>query len=84
MNITEVKIFKTNRKDRVKAYASITIDNCFVIHDIKITESNNKIYVVMPTRLTVMKTFKDIVHPINNKAKETIEREIIKKYKEEI
>lgn len=84
MNITEVKIFKSNRPDRIKAYASITIDNCFVIHDIKVMESNGKVYVAMPNRLTSEKTFFDIVHPISNEARITIEKEIIKKYKEEI
>lgn len=84
MNITEVRIAKVNGASRIKAYASITIDDCFVIHDIKIMESNNKIFVAMPTKLSPIKTFIDIVHPVSNEARETIEKEVIKKYKEEI
>lgn len=66
----------------MKAVVSITFDNMFVVHDIKIIESKDKLFVAMPSRRTQDGEFKDIAHPINSEMREVLQQEIIKKYNE--
>ena len=82
MNITNVNMKKIEAEGRVKASASITIDNNFVIHDIKVVESQDKTFVSMPSKRNSNGEFKDIAHPINNKTRTQIEEAILNKYKE--
>ena len=79
MEITNVKITKTEM-NRVKGIASITIDNCFVVHNIKIIESQNGLFIGMPSVKTADGTFKDIAHPINNEARDKIQKAILEEY----
>lgn len=80
INITNVKITKVESSTRVKGIASITIDDSFVIHDIKILESERGLYIVMPSRRTPSGEFKDIAHPINAEAREIIQKLILNEY----
>lgn len=80
IEITEVRITNTFNTDRVKAIASITINDCFVINDIKLIKSQNGLFVAMPSRRTPNGEFKDIAHPINAETRELIQNAIIKKY----
>ena len=80
INITEVKITKIEGNMRVKGIASITIDDSFVIHDIKILESEKGLYVAMPSRRTPAGEFKDIAHPINAEARELIQKAVLNEY----
>lgn len=82
LNITDVKIRKTGEWNRVKAVATIEIDNCFVVNDIKIVESSSGLFIMMPNRRTPDGDFKDIAHPINQETREYIQDTILKKYKE--
>ena len=68
---------------RAKGIASITIDDSFVIHDIKIIETQNGLYVAMPSRKTPSGEFKDIAHPINADAREIIQKAILNEYERE-
>lgn len=79
MEITNVKITKTEM-NRVKGIASITIDNCFVVHNIKIIESQNGLFIGMPSVKTADGTFKDIAHPINAEARDKIQKAILEEY----
>lgn len=79
MEITNVKIIKTEM-NRVKGIASITIDNCFVVHNIKIIESQNGLFIGMPSVKTADGTFKDIAHPINAEARDKIQKAILEEY----
>lgn len=79
MEITNVKITKTEM-NRVKGIASITIDNCFVVHNIKIIESQNGLFIGMPSVKTTDGTFKDMAHPINNEARDKIQKAILEEY----
>ena len=65
MQITDVRLRKVNSENRMKAVASVTFDNEFVIHDIKVIESQNGLFIAMPSRKTPNGEFKDIAHPIN-------------------
>lgn len=81
MNITEVRIRLVKRDDgKMKAIASITIDNCFVVHDIKIIQGNkgdDSYFIAMPSKKTPDGEFKDIVHPLNTETRETLSKVIL-------
>ncbi len=70
MQITDVRLRKVNSENRMKAVASVTFDNEFVVHDIKVIESQNGLFIAMPSRKTPNGEFKDIAHPINADTRE--------------
>lgn len=80
LNITNVKVVKISEKNRMKAVASITIDDCFVVNDIKVLEGENGLYISMPSRKTLNGDFKDVAHPINSETRNLIQESIINKY----
>jgi stage V sporulation protein G len=80
MEITDVRIRRLNLDSKMKAVASVTFDNCFVAHDIKIIESNGKTFIAMPSRKTPDGEYKDIVHPINSEFRKYIDDIIIERY----
>ena len=80
MEITSVKITKVEGNMRVKGVASITIDNCFVVHNIKIIESQKGLFIGMPSVKTADGSFKDIAHPINTEARDKIQKAILEEY----
>lgn len=80
MDITDIRIRKVNTGDKMKAVVTITLDNEFVVHDIKVIESQNRLFIAMPSRKTPDGEFKDICHPINQEAREKLETAILKKY----
>src|ERR1700712_103528 len=83
MDITEVKVFPVN-EDRLKAYVSITIDNCFVIRDLKIIEGNEGLFVAMPSKKRKDGQFKDIAHPLNQETRAEIEQAVFDAYEKEV
>ncbi len=83
MIITEVKVFPVN-EERLKAYVSITIDNCFVVRDLKIIEGTSGLFVAMPSKKRKDGQFKDIAHPLNQETRETLETMIFDAYEAEI
>ena len=80
MQITDVRLRKVNSENRMKAVASVTFDNEFVIHDIKVIESQNGLFIAMPSRKTPTGEFKDIAHPINPETREKIQNAILEAY----
>ena len=82
MKITDIKIRKINAAGRMKAVVSVTFDDEFVVHDIKVIEGADKLFVAMPSRKTPEGDFRDIAHPINSGTRDVIQSEIIKKYEE--
>lgn len=80
MEITDVRIRKIDVEGKMKAVVSVTFDNEFVVHDIKIIESQNGLFIAMPSRKTPDGEFKDIAHPINTVAREKIQKAILEKY----
>ncbi|MBX9768195.1 MAG: septation regulator SpoVG [Bdellovibrionales bacterium] len=83
MKITEVKVFPVN-EDRLKAYVSITIDDCFVIRDLKIINGTGGLFVAMPSKKRKDGQFKDIAHPLNQETREAIESAVFGAYENEI
>ncbi|MCI9069719.1 septation regulator SpoVG [Clostridium sp.] len=80
MTITDVRIRKIAAEGKMKAIVSITFDNEFVVHDIKIIEGQNGLFIAMPSRKTPDGEFKDIAHPINTDTREKIQTSILKAY----
>lgn len=80
MEITDVKIKKVASEGKLKAYVSLTFDDCFVVHNLKIIEGKEGIFVAMPNRKTKSGEFKDIAHPINSECRSTIQTRILDEY----
>ena len=81
MKISDVRIRLVNKDDtRLKAVASITIDECFVVHDIKLIDGKEGLFMSMPSRKTPDGEYKDIVHPINTETREAIRGAIMEAY----
>ena len=83
MVITDVSIRQVTSESRLRAVASITIDECFAVHELRIIEGKEGLFVAMPSRQVSDGTFKDIAHPINVETRKMIEDAVIAKYKEE-
>ena len=79
MQITNVNLRKVNSGNRMKAVASVTFDNEFVVHDIKVIEKDG-LFIAMPSKKTQNGEFKDIAHPINAETREKIQSAIIEEY----
>lgn len=80
MKITDIRIRKTSTEGKMRAVVSVTFDDAFVVHDIKIIDGNEKMFVAMPSRKTPTGEFKDIVHPITSEAREELHKAIIAAY----
>lgn len=80
MRITDVRIRKINKEGRMKAIVSVTFDEAFVVHDIKVIEKDEGIFIAMPSRKTSDGEFRDIAHPINQAAREMIQTAVLNEY----
>ena len=82
MNITDVRIRKVEKEGKMKAVVSITIDEEFVVHDIKIIEGEKGLFIAMPSRKAADGEYRDIAHPINSDTRDRIQKLILEKYQE--
>ena len=82
MEITDIKVKLVNVDSKMKAVASVTFDDAFVVHDIKIIEGQEKLFTAMPSRKTPENEFKDIAHPINSAMRKLLEDAILAKYQD--
>lgn len=80
MKITEVKVYPAN-EGKLKAYATMVFDECFIVRDMKIIKSDKGLFVSMPSRRKKDGSFKDIVHPLNSETRKMIEDQVIEEYK---
>ena len=80
MEITDVRIRKISTDGKMKAIVSVTFDNEFVVHDIKVIEGQNGLFIAKPSRKTPDGEFKDIAHPINTTTREKIQTSILNAY----
>jgi stage V sporulation protein G len=83
MKITEVKVFAVN-EDRLKAYVSITIDNAFVVRDLKIIQGTSGLFVAMPSKKRKDGQFRDIAHPLNQETRAMIEDAVFEAFENEL
>lgn len=84
MEITDIRIRQMTNDEKMKAVVSVTFDNCFVVHDIKIIEGQSKFFIAMPSRKTPDNEYKDIAHPINIEMRELLQDRILEKYQSTI
>ncbi len=82
MNITDVRVRKVAKEGKMKAVVSITIDEEFVVHDIKVIEGEKGLFIAMPSRKATDGEYRDIAHPINSQTRERIQSIILGKYEE--
>ena len=82
MNITDVRVRKVTKEGKMKAVVSITIDEEFVVHDIKVIEGEKGLFIAMPSRKATDGEYRDIAHPINSSTRDKIQTIILEKYQE--
>ncbi|MGC5326795.1 septation regulator SpoVG [Brevibacillus sp. SYSU BS000544] len=80
MEVTDVRLRRVNTDGRMKAIASITIDHEFVVHDIRVIDGNNGMFVAMPSKRTPDGEFRDIAHPISSTTREKIQQAVLAEY----
>ncbi len=79
MQVTEVNVFPVN-EEKLKAYVTITFDNCFVVRDLKIINGKDGLFIAMPSKKRKDGTFKDTAHPLNNETRDMIESAVLAAY----
>ncbi len=84
MKVTDVRIRKINNESKMKAIVSVTFDNEFVVHDIKIIEGQNGLFIAMPSRKMPDGEFRDIAHPINSETRNKIQEAVFVEYQKEL
>lgn len=80
MQITDVRVRKIEKEGKMKAIVSITLDNEFVVHDIKVIEGEKGLFIAMPSRKAADGEYRDIAHPINSATREMIQGIVLEKY----
>ena len=80
MEITDIRVRKVNKEGKMKAVVSVTFDNEIVIHDIKVIEIEEGLFIAMPSRRTADGEFRDVAHPINAETRNRIQKLVLEKY----
>ena len=80
MQITDIRIRKVEKEGKMKAVVSITIDDEFVVHDIKVIEGEKGLFIAMPSKKATDGEYRDIAHPINSSTRENLQRVILESY----
>ena len=84
MNITDIRIRKIEAEGKMKAVVSVTFDEEFVVHDIKIIDGDKGLFIAMPSRKASDGEYRDIAHPIKSSMREELQSKILEKYKEDV
>lgn len=84
MHVTDVRVRKMLAEGKMKAIVSVTLDDAFVVHDVKVVEGQKGLFVAMPSRRMPDGEFRDIAHPINSSAREIIQGAVLEAYQENI
>lgn len=82
MQITDIRVRKITKEGKMKAVVSLTFDEIFVVHDIKVIEGEKGLFIAMPSRKAGDGEYRDIAHPINSEMRDKLQSEILKKYEE--
>ncbi len=80
MDITDIRIRKVNADGKLKAYVTVTFDDSFVVHNVKIIEGENGVFIAMPSRKTKSGEYKDVAHPINTSFRTKLQDRILDEY----
>jgi len=82
MNVTEVRVFPVKKEDdKLKAFATITLDDCFVVRDLKVIHGRTGLFIAMPSRKKKDGTYADVAHPLNSETRGIIENAVIEEYR---
>lgn len=81
MQITDIKVFPVD-EDKLRAYVTITLENCFVVRDLKVIQGNGGLFVAMPAKKRKDGSYKDIAHPLNAQTREMMERLVLAAYEQ--
>jgi stage V sporulation protein G len=84
MQLTEVKVYPVTDDEKLKGYATIVFDGCFVVRDLKIINGNSGLFVAMPSKKKKDGTYRDTAHPLNNETRQMIEEAVLGEYEREI
>jgi stage V sporulation protein G len=80
MQVTDIRIRKVSSEGKLKAYVTVTFDDCFVVHNVKIIEGKTGVFIAMPSRKTKNGEYKDVAHPINSDFRTKIQEQILTEY----
>ena len=84
MQITDIRVHKITKEGKMKAVVSVTFDEIFVVHDIKVIEGEKGLFIAMPSRRSGDGEYRDIAHPINSEMRDKLQKEILEKYEEAV
>ncbi len=84
MQITDIRVRKITKEGKMKAVVSVTFDEIFVVHDIKVIEGEKGLFIAMPSRRSGDGEYRDIAHPINSEMRDKLQNEILEKYEEAV
>ncbi|TVR88488.1 MAG: septation protein SpoVG [Spirochaetaceae bacterium] len=82
MQITDIRIRKVNAEGKLKAYVTVTFDECFVIHNVKVIEGKTGVFIAMPSRKTKTGEYKDVAHPINSDFRTELQNRILEAFQQ--
>ncbi len=82
MQITDIRIRRISKEGKMKAVVSVTFDNAFVVHDIKVIEGEKGLFIAMPSRKAADGEYRDIAHPINSETRDSVQNMVLRKYEE--
>lgn len=80
MQITDIRIRRVSSEGKLKAYVTVTFDDCFVVHNVKIIEGKTGVFIAMPSRKTKTGEYKDVAHPIHSEFRNTLQARILEAY----
>lgn len=80
MEITELRIRKVTAEGKLRAYVTVTFDNCFVVHNVKVIEGTEGLFIAMPSRKTATGEYKDVAHPISPEFRNALQEKILAEY----
>ena len=83
MEITHIRIRRVGAEGKLKAYVTVTFDDCFVVHNVKVIEGKNGAFIAMPSRKTKAGDYKDVAHPINSEFRSSLQSKILEAYENE-
>lgn len=84
MQVTDVRVRKLTKEGKMRAIVSVTFDNEFVVHDIKIIEGEKGLFIAMPSKKSTDGEYRDIAHPINSETRDKLQQTILEKYEESL
>ncbi|MFW5685787.1 MAG: septation regulator SpoVG [Spirochaetota bacterium] len=80
MEITDIRVRRVDSQGKLKAYVTVTFDHCFVVHNVKVIEGGDRVFIAMPSRKTRTGEFKDVAHPITSEFRNTLQEQIVSAY----